>query len=262
MEPDRWYAYEADRQIGPLEWSALKSRAEAGILRREDFVWRAGMSDWARADSVDGLFGTNPPPLVASAHTTATATASEPSTAPATASGEVFSPEEPALLFAGFWRRAAAFVIDQAILLAVFFVAFFTVGVAVGLFGKPAALAGGVVNLTAIFGPWLYYAGMESSQYQATLGKRALGIHITDLSGRRIDFLRATGRHFSKIVSALLLMTGYVMAAFTSRKQALHDVIASCLVVRGRPGSAPVPDHEVWAKRHWGDAPSPPADGT
>jgi uncharacterized RDD family membrane protein YckC len=103
---------------------------------------------------------------------------------------------------------------------------------------------------------------MESSKYQATLGKRVLGIRVTDLFGRRIDFLRATGRHFSKIVSALLLLMGYVMAAFTSRKQALHDVIASCLVVRGRPGNAPVPEHEVWAKRHWGEAPSPPADGT
>lgn len=252
MEPVRWYAYETGGQLGPVEWSALKARAESGVLRREDFVWREGMSDWVRADTVDGLFDAKPPPFVASA----------PSNAPSNVSGETFLSEEPALLFAGFWRRAAAFLIDQVILLAVFFVAFFTVGVAVGLLGNRAQLVGGVLNLTAIFGPWLYYAGMESSKYQATLGKRALGIRVTDLFGRRIDFLRATGRHFAKIVSALLLLTGYLMAAFTSKKQALHDVMASCLVVRGRTGSAPVPDHEVWAKRHWGEAPSPPADGT
>jgi uncharacterized RDD family membrane protein YckC len=82
----------------------------------------------------------------------------------------------------------------------------------------------------------LYYSVMESSPWQATLGKRALGLQVTDLQGRRISFGRATGRYFAKIVSGLTLSIGYLMAGFTRRKQALHDIIAECLVVR-RPRS-------------------------
>jgi len=78
---------------------------------------------------------------------------------------------------------------------------------------------------------WLYYALMESSGRQATLGKMALGIKVVDRQGGRISFARATGRYFAKILSGLILMIGYLMAGFTSRKQALHDMVAGCLVV-------------------------------
>jgi uncharacterized RDD family membrane protein YckC len=74
---------------------------------------------------------------------------------------------------------------------------------------------------------------MESSAKQATVGKMALGIIVTDLDGRRIGFGRATGRYFAKILSALTLGIGFLMAGFTERKQALHDMVASCLVIRG-----------------------------
>jgi len=79
---------------------------------------------------------------------------------------------------------------------------------------------------------WLYYALMESSVRQATLGKMALGLMVTDLNGQKISFDRATGRHFAKIISALILFIGFLMAGFTRRKQALHDMIAGCLVIR------------------------------
>jgi uncharacterized RDD family membrane protein YckC len=78
---------------------------------------------------------------------------------------------------------------------------------------------------------WLYYALMESSVNQATLGKMALGIKVTDLDGNRISFGRATGRYFGKIVSGMILYIGFIMAGFTEKKQALHDIMASCLVV-------------------------------
>jgi uncharacterized RDD family membrane protein YckC len=76
---------------------------------------------------------------------------------------------------------------------------------------------------------------MESSSLQATLGKMTIGIFVTDLNGSRISFGRATGRHFAKIVSTLVFFLGYLMAGFTQRKQALHDVIAGCLVMRKIP---------------------------
>jgi uncharacterized RDD family membrane protein YckC len=83
-----------------------------------------------------------------------------------------------------------------------------------------------------LLGSWIYEAAMESSSKQATLGKMALGLKVTDLEGRRISFARATGRHFSKIISGCILLIGYIMAGFTQRKQALHDMIAGTLVER------------------------------
>lgn len=83
-----------------------------------------------------------------------------------------------------------------------------------------------------IVGVWLYFALQESSERQATIGKRAVGIYVTDLQGRRIAFGQATGRYFSKILSGLILDIGYIMVAFTEKKQGLHDMIASTLVMR------------------------------
>ncbi len=137
--------------------------------------------------------------------------------------------------YAGFWLRFWAYLID-CLLLGLFPVLisliiaplFFTGAAALAILGVwifivPVVLAEG----------WLYYALMESSSYQATLGKRALGLKVTGLAGERITFGTATIRYFSKILSALLLHIGFIMAAFTQKKQALHDMIASCLVIRG-----------------------------
>jgi uncharacterized RDD family membrane protein YckC len=83
------------------------------------------------------------------------------------------------------------------------------------------------INLLLTMTSWLYWAAMESSPWQATLGKRMLGLAVTDLEGRRVSFVRASGRYFGKIV-----FVGFIMVAFTAKKQALHDMIAGCLVVR------------------------------
>jgi uncharacterized RDD family membrane protein YckC len=79
---------------------------------------------------------------------------------------------------------------------------------------------------------WLYFSLLESSGWQATLGKKALGLEVTDLAGRRISFGRATGRFFAKYISAIILMIGFLMAGFTEKKQALHDILAGTLVIR------------------------------
>ena len=80
---------------------------------------------------------------------------------------------------------------------------------------------------------WLYFAGMESSERQATFGKAAMSLRVTDLEGRRLSFGHATGRFFAKIVSGLIpFAIGYIMAGFTEKKQALHDMIAGTLVLR------------------------------
>lgn len=77
---------------------------------------------------------------------------------------------------------------------------------------------------------WIYFAGFESSHLKGTPGKWLLGIYVTDTEGGRISFGNATGRHFGKIISGLILCVGYMMAGFTERNQALHDMMAKCLV--------------------------------
>ena len=71
---------------------------------------------------------------------------------------------------------------------------------------------------------------MESSKFQGTIGKLALGIIVTDMEGNKISFGRATGRYFGKFVSAIILYVGFMMAGFTEKKQGLHDILASTLV--------------------------------
>ena len=88
------------------------------------------------------------------------------------------------------------------------------------------------LGFVAIFvGGWLYEAFMTSSPWQATVGKRVLGIVVTDMEGRRLSFGRATGRHFAKWLSSMALGIGYIMAAFTEKKQGLHDFVAGTVVV-------------------------------
>jgi uncharacterized RDD family membrane protein YckC len=82
---------------------------------------------------------------------------------------------------------------------------------------------------------WLYAATMESSPWQATLGKKALGLMVTDIQGQRISFGRATGRHFGKILSGVILGIGFLAIAFTSKKQGWHDDLADTLVLRKSP---------------------------
>ncbi len=76
----------------------------------------------------------------------------------------------------------------------------------------------------------LYGSLMESSKYMATIGKIALGIKVTDNDGERLPFLRSLGRNVSKILSALILMIGFMMAGWTQKKQGLHDIISKCLI--------------------------------
>ncbi len=157
----------------------------------------------------------------------------------------------PRVEYAGFWVRFLAWLIDNVVM-----------GVGVVLILIPLIFLTGLHGFIGEFHPnedmndagvfmliafvfvlataslvvtWLYHALMESSEWQATLGKKALGLVVTDMTGQRVSFGRATGRHFAKIVSNLVsfgIGLGYLMAAFTEKKQALHDMLAGCLILR------------------------------
>ena len=144
-------------------------------------------------------------------------------------------------LYGGFWIRVFAAIIDTVILRVVvipvhlFFGGLGLAGMMSGIH-HPAGLAilgGGVTLIALVFASWLYEAFMESSSYQATLGKMICGLKVTDLYGNRISFERATGRHFAKWISVAILWIGFIMVGFTERKQGLHDLIAGTLVRRG-----------------------------
>ena len=141
---------------------------------------------------------------------------------------------EPVLQYAGFWRRFVAMLIDSFILTLI------QIGLVVLLVFSAEDIInqwGGLIESLWLIFLWLYLAGMESSSKQATLGKMALGLQVTDLEGNRITFLRATGRMMAKLLSVMTLMIGYLMAAFTEKKQGLHDIVADCLVIKRKESS-------------------------
>ena len=127
--------------------------------------------------------------------------------------------------FAGFWKRFAAWLLD-AIILAVI-----TIPLSLTMFLVPPPLSSFISTPISLLIGVLYYGLQESSVHQATLGKRVLGIIVTDLEGSRISFGRAVGRELAKILSALILLIGFLMIGFTEKKQGLHDMIAECLVI-------------------------------
>jgi uncharacterized RDD family membrane protein YckC len=133
------------------------------------------------------------------------------------------------LAYAGFWRRVAAFLLDCFI---VFVPVQYLLLILVSL---ELESAGVWLSLADVAIWWAYKAGMESSGLQATLGKKAMSIKVCDLDGQRISFARASGRFVAWFISAMLFGIGYLVAAFTPKRQALHDIIASTLVVKADP---------------------------
>lgn len=153
--------------------------------------------------------------------------------------------------YAGFGQRLVAFIIDVIIIGVAQSFIIVPLLAAVGLgfasnaenmdFTNPEETAGMIAGIMALIGGYwilamciqiLYFTFMESSKNQATVGKMAMGIIVTDLNGGKLDFSKALVRNLCKIISNFTMLIGYIMAAFTEKKQALHDMIAITLVVK------------------------------
>jgi uncharacterized RDD family membrane protein YckC len=155
--------------------------------------------------------------------------------------------------YAGFWLRFAAYIIDQFLISIAGFIIVVPIIIGIIAFGinlkginspsdfftqQGLLMVGGIIGLIMlailfnIVMNWLYYALMESSKFGGTLGKMAVSIKVVDMEGNRITFGRATGRYFARIVTNLTFLIGYIIAGFTEKKQALHDLIASCIVIQ------------------------------
>lgn len=213
---EHWHYEKNNQAKGPIPKSELLELIHQGKLTDSNLVWTSGMGDWKSISSIPELQfniqseeknkskSSPPPPLDTET-----------------------KPDSNKFNYAGFWFRAGALFIDTIIFTLAYSVLLISTNSATTTV-DPSPLA----SLFSLFGPWLYFAIMESSNTQATLGKMALGLRVTDLSGNKIGFGKATGRYFGKIISSFILLIGYFMAGFTKRKQTLHDMMANCLVIK------------------------------
>jgi uncharacterized RDD family membrane protein YckC len=227
---DTWYYEDNGQQRGPVSLEKLQERVTSNQLTRDQRVWREGLADWVESQTIEGLFPAAP-------------VLADPGNVPLsyqTPQIQYYNPAGAVVVYAGFWWRFLAYMIDYLILLvpnlivrtALFSVAHVNVLPVARrspFFMLQLTSAAGLAE-QAVY--WLYYALMESSQTQATIGKMICGLQVIDERGARIGFGRATGRYFGKILSGMILAIGYIMAGFTQRKQALHDIMAGTLVIR------------------------------
>jgi uncharacterized RDD family membrane protein YckC/Tfp pilus assembly protein PilE len=212
--------YHPDRNPGDLDAARIMTLVNASYKVLSDPVERRNHDRWieeqefmaAQTDAPKQAASEPPPPPPVNER-------------PASNASAQAQASELSRRYAGFWKRLTALILDNLVFFALFVLIWVVIDVVGGKFNKD------LVDLVSIPLFWLYFAFMESSAKQATLGKMALGIKVVDLQGNRISFWRASGRSFAKIVSYITLLIGYLMAAFTQRKQALHDMMAGCLVV-------------------------------
>jgi uncharacterized RDD family membrane protein YckC len=216
-----WYYLKNGRQFGPVPETSIRAWLESGFLTAGDLLWRSGMPDWAPA-------GEQPEFAGAAGASWSDRSAGLPGGVPYGSSP--IPPPAGASGYAGFWMRAGAYIVDSLLMSVVLAAAWLPRLIKNP---DPEKLREDIGLLAASFIlSWLYFALMESSPLQATLGKRAFHLRVTDLEGKRITFARASLRQWAKLISGLIFYAGYVLAGFTPRKQALHDLLAGCLVVR------------------------------
>ena len=276
-----WYYADAERQRqGPLTADELAQRCHPGRLRLDTLVWRDGLADWqplrnfsdelALHQAPAETFYTPVGPAVANPasetkpvfvveSSARTDSPYAPPSATLTSDEAFYGGGE--VVYAGFWKRVAAYLIDafvigiatqvvQLVVMGVFF------GISASSLGNPETMFAsgtGILFVAALYLVPLamnaaYYAAFHASSKQATLGKMAVGIKVVRTDGTRISLARGVGRFFATILSSLIIGIGFLMAAFTERKQALHDMVCDTLVVDKWAYTA----HPEWQKRELG----------
>ncbi len=281
----QWHYADRNRQQhGPIESAALAQLFREGRLDLHSLVWRDGLAAWQPLGDFAGELGLlepTAPDVVENAGTTL-----EPLAPADAATFDEAGPKAPAspyaapaaalrsdegfhaggeVVYAGFWKRVAAYFIDAFVVGAasqivqmVLMVVLMGIGAGTGSFGSGSDPFGSVLGIAIIVSAYLvpillqafYFSAFHASSRQATLGKMAVGIKVADDEGRRISLLRGVARHFASWISWIPLGLGCLMAAFTQRKQALHDLICSTQVVDKWAYTA----HPEWQRRELGTA--------
>lgn len=250
-----WYYAEGQQRQGPVPAHDIRQLFQRGQLTLDTLVWREGMPQWAALRSAAEELQLQTLAAVAAAPSTGfdlrgdyaaidNGTAPLPGTGPISASPYTTHAASAGLhaaevVYAGFWKRVAAYLIDYVILTVFAMIVGAIVGLgiggATGFAGGSATTAGVASQLAgALLGfciGLVYYGWFHASSGGATPGKMAIGIKVVRSNGERISLGRSIGRYFATILSGLILVIGYLMAAFTERKQALHDMICDTVVV-------------------------------
>jgi len=234
MPDESWHYTVGIVQHGPISLEKLRQLIRGKRVQSDTLVWQEGMANWMPAGTVPGLFltGAAAPPF-----------ATQPLPQPVSSGQLDYYSDKgvPAhLQIAVIWPRFVAMLVD-CLILGLPISAIDRMTMTVPPVFLPARRLGlpPMRFMMNIFGAptlwliviWLYFALLESSPYQATLGKMALGIKVVDIEGGRISFGRATGRFFGKYLSGMIFYIGFLLAAFSRRRQALHDMLANTLVV-------------------------------
>ncbi|HWU77736.1 MAG TPA: RDD family protein [Rhodanobacter sp.] len=237
-----WIGRDGERH-GPYKEDEVREWLRSGKVSPTDLAWYEGLADW---QPLSVLFRDEVPAAAVAGNTASAASTVTMQALPQTTTAALED-------FAGFWKRVAAYILDAIILqIPTYFIMKMMGNDAaqetmkqsmLNAPGDPHAMLaayhqyyvtmGAAILLTAVLS-WLYFAICESSAWQATVGKLALGIRVTDLQGNRISLPRALGRYPAKYLSVIILCIGFMMAGWTRRKQALHDMICSTLVLNGR----------------------------
>lgn len=246
-----WIGRNGER-FGPYTDDEVQQWMRDGTFRPDELGWHEGVTDWRPL----GELFPDARPAVYSVDESVVSPSAEPAPPPFLGVTDTAAPD-----FAGFWLRFGAWVIDYIILM----VPFTAISLSMGLGAAMSqllsqmqtdqaaaitayALAIRPITYVLLVIGFAYYAFFESSKWQATPGKMAVGIRVTDVDGNRLGIGRAAGRNAVRLVNAftfLVPMVFYVTSAFTQRKQGVHDLLAGTYVVMGRADkagiSAPAP---------------------
>jgi uncharacterized RDD family membrane protein YckC len=278
-----WYYSDAQRtQHGPVTPGDLAALHTKGLLPADTLVWREGMSEWKpwREMIREVVAGGAPGDARAEALVKAAEAAPDDGAYRpyAVAEPSPYAPPQARVqtqqdvvvggrvVYAGLWKRFAAAFIDNFVTTALSYMLLIPFTLIFGL--SAAGLASGnsnpfadgasialiaVIYLIMILLPVVYFGWMHSSSYQASLGKMAVTIKVVRSDGQRITFWRGFLRHLAYLLFTLftcglgVIVCG-LMAAFTERKQALHDMICDTLVV----DKWAYTDHPEWQREELG----------
>jgi uncharacterized RDD family membrane protein YckC len=245
-----WIGRDGERH-GPYKEMDVRQWLRSGQVSADDLGWYEGMADWQPLSSLfpeelerDSAPGADVPPPPPSASAASSSVAGEGVTA------MTFD-------YASFWQRFGAWVIDLMVLMVPSMIVFYAMGgftaythMLTQLQANPdmstairdyAEATQGANIATFVIG-FLYYTLFESSKWQATPGKLALRLRVTDVNGNGLTVGRAALRNavrLTNVITGLIPFVCYIAVAWTERKQGLHDLLAHALVLNGRANDAP-----------------------
>ena len=248
-----WYYADKGSQVGPVSEEEFQSLVQKGTITSDTLVWNSNMKDWQKYGDVMGGKIAEPTSPTAQTNSSEDTFCAE--------CGKPFSKEDmiryqdswvcaickpifvqklkegvtlaTSLEYAGFWIRFGAKIIDGIIMWVITMIVSMAFVFMAGSFSN--STLGIFVSLISFFFQIAIPAAYTTwflGKYGATLGKMACKIKVVSPDGYPISYLRALGRHFAEWLSGMILMIGYIMAAFDDEKRALHDRICETRVVK------------------------------